>query len=93
MSRTNRALMITDSNQACITKMSGCGVQEATWYCKPLGCLKNRRAHSPRISMGYPRDRRFLLKRFGVIQFPFFVDASPQKMSSEDFTPESAETL
>jgi len=23
-----RALMITDSNQACITKMSGCGLQE-----------------------------------------------------------------
>ena len=23
-----KALMITDSNQACITKMSGCGLQE-----------------------------------------------------------------
>jgi hypothetical protein len=25
-------LMITDSNQACITKMSGCGLQEELTY-------------------------------------------------------------
>jgi hypothetical protein len=28
MSRTNRALMITDTNQAYFAKMSSCGVQE-----------------------------------------------------------------
>jgi len=28
MSRPKRALMITDSNQACFAKMLGCGFQE-----------------------------------------------------------------
>jgi hypothetical protein len=36
-------------------------------------------------------DRRFLLKRFRVISFSFYVDTPPQTMLSEDFTPLSAE--
>jgi hypothetical protein len=37
--------------------------------------------------MGYPRDRRFHLKRLRVIRFPFHGDGSLQKMPPEDFTP------
>jgi hypothetical protein len=44
-------------------------------------CLpKNRQGDPPRISRGYPRDRRFLLKRLRVISFSFYVDAPLQKM-------------
>jgi hypothetical protein len=32
MSRTNRTLMITDTNQAYFAKMSSCGVQEELIY-------------------------------------------------------------
>jgi len=48
-------------------------------------------AYPPWNSRGYPRDRRFLLKRLRVIRFPFHVDASLQEMPSEDFPPLSAD--
>jgi hypothetical protein len=51
------------------------GFQEAIWYYRPLDCLKDRQTAPPRINRGYPRDRRFLLKRLRVISFPFNVDA------------------
>jgi hypothetical protein len=53
----------------------------------PLACLKNMQTYPLWNSRGYPRDRRFLLKRLRVISFSFYVDAPFQKMSIEDFIP------
>jgi hypothetical protein len=53
----------------------------------PFVCLRNRQADPLRINRGYPKERRFLLKRLRVISFSFYVDAPLQKRPSEDFTP------
>jgi len=74
MSRSKIPSMITNSNQACFTKMVGCGFQEATFHRGPLACLKNRQKDSPQISRGYPKDKRFLLKRLKIIRLPFHVE-------------------
>jgi len=40
MSRPNRALMITDTNQACFAKTSRCAFQEEVNFCTFLGGLR-----------------------------------------------------
>jgi hypothetical protein len=52
----------------------------------PLDCLKDRQTDPLQINKGYPRDRRFLLKRLRGISLSFYVGASLQKIPLENFT-------
>jgi hypothetical protein len=51
-------------------------------------CLRNRQVDPPQINRGYPKDCRFLFKRYRVISFSFNVDALfirfPLKTSSHN---------
>ena len=55
--------------------------QEATLHYRSLDCLRSRQADPQRINRRYPKEWRFLLKRYRVIVLSLRVDAPPGKSS------------